>query len=80
MPSAVQGPKRCAAYEDLMEVPDTKVAGIIDGELVVSPRPASPRAHAAMGIVADVLRFHRPLTVDGPYRPEPQDVQLDRRQ
>jgi Uma2 family endonuclease len=53
-------PKRRATYEDLMQVPDTKVAEIIDGELIVSPRPASPQAHAATGIAADTLRFHGP--------------------
>ena len=42
--------KRRATYEDLMEVPDTKVAEIIDGELVVSPRPASPHARAASAL------------------------------
>jgi hypothetical protein len=37
-------PKRRATYEDLMQVPDHLVAEIIDGELVTSPRPASPHA------------------------------------
>ena len=37
-----------------MEVPDTKVAEIIDGELIVSPRPASPHAYAATMIGIDV--------------------------
>jgi len=37
-----------------MEVPDTKVAELIDGELVVSPRPASPHAHAASVLGFDV--------------------------
>jgi Uma2 family endonuclease len=64
---AVQGPKRRATYEDLMQVPDTKVAEIIDGELIVSPRPASPHAHAASGIAADTLQFHGPGgSVPGP--------------
>jgi Uma2 family endonuclease len=39
-------PKRRATYEDLMTVPDWKVAEIIDGELIVGPRPAIPHAHA----------------------------------
>jgi Uma2 family endonuclease len=47
MLAAMAVPKRRATYEDLMQVPDTKVAEIIDGELIVSPRPASPHAHAA---------------------------------
>jgi Uma2 family endonuclease len=50
---------RRATYEDLMEVPDTKVAEIIDGELIVSPRPASPHAHAAVMIGVDLAGpFH----------------------
>jgi Uma2 family endonuclease len=74
---AVQGPKRRATYEDLMQVPDTKVAEIIDGELIVSPRPASPHAHAATGIAADTLQFHGPPgSVPGPggwwLLPEPE--------
>jgi putative restriction endonuclease len=39
------GPSRKPArYDDLLAVPDTKVAEVIDGELIVSPRPASPHA------------------------------------
>jgi Uma2 family endonuclease len=52
-------PRRRATYEDLMEVPDTKVAEIIDGELIVSPRPASPHALAASVIGSTILAaFH----------------------
>src|SRR5262245_28194447 len=36
--------KRRATYEDLVQVPDHLVAEIIDGELITSPRPASPHA------------------------------------
>lgn len=45
-------PKRKATYEDLMQVPEWKVAEIIDGELIVSPRPATPHAYtgSTMGI------------------------------
>jgi Uma2 family endonuclease len=51
--------KRRATYEDLMRVPDTMVAEIVDGELVVSPRPACPRALAGSEISADLLpAFH----------------------
>jgi Uma2 family endonuclease len=42
--------KRRATYEDLMQVPDTKIAEIIDGELIVSPRPASPHALAGSSL------------------------------
>ena len=53
--AAMAVPKRRATYEDLMQVPDTKVAEIIDGELIVSPRPASPHAFAATRIGAALL-------------------------
>ena len=39
-------PKRRATYDDLLQVPEWKVAEIIDGELIVTPRPATPHAHA----------------------------------
>jgi len=38
--------KRYATYEDLEAVPDTMVAELIEGDLIVSPRPASPHARA----------------------------------
>jgi len=40
---------RPATYADLLKVPEHKVAEIVDGELVVSPRPASPHAFASSG-------------------------------
>lgn len=43
-----------------MQVPDTKVAELIDGELYVSPRPASAHACTASAIGSDVFGpFHR---------------------
>src|SRR5262249_7571420 len=39
---------------DLEAVPDTKVAELIDGDLIVSPRPASPHARAAMALGTDL--------------------------
>ena len=44
---------RPATYEDLCQVPDHKVAEILDGELVVSPRPALRHAHASswLGVI-----------------------------
>jgi Uma2 family endonuclease len=38
--------KRYATYEDLEAVADTMVAELIDGDLITSPRPASPHARA----------------------------------
>jgi Uma2 family endonuclease len=46
--------KRYATYEDLEAVPDTKVAELIDGDLIVSPRPASPHARAATVLASDL--------------------------
>ena len=43
-----------ATYDDLLKVPDTKVAEIIDGELIVSPRPAAPHAIASSGLGFDL--------------------------
>lgn len=63
-------PKRRATYEDLMQVPDTKVAEILDGELFVSPRPASPHAWACTGIASAVLSsFHGDADAADPTRP-----------
>jgi Uma2 family endonuclease len=46
--------KRRATYEDLLMVPDHQVAEIVDGELVVSPRPAIPHAKASSALGAVV--------------------------
>jgi Uma2 family endonuclease len=42
--------RRRATYEDLCQVPDHKVAEILDGELIVSPRPALRHASASSGL------------------------------
>ncbi|MEL7306268.1 MAG: Uma2 family endonuclease [Myxococcota bacterium] len=36
-----------AGYQDILDAPDHQVAEVIDGELYLSPRPASPHAQAA---------------------------------
>jgi Uma2 family endonuclease len=46
--------KRKATYEDLLAVPDHKVAEIVDGELFVSPHPAAPHALAASVLGVDL--------------------------
>jgi len=59
--SGVSTARRRATYDDLLKVPDTKVAEIIEGELVVSPRPASPHAFASSVLGADLIgSFHGP--------------------
>ncbi|WP_074949969.1 Uma2 family endonuclease [Myxococcus fulvus] len=40
------GPKRPATYEDLLALPEHVVGQIVDGELIVMPRPASPHGRA----------------------------------
>ena len=52
--------RRPATYEDLLRVPAHKVAEVVDGELHVSPRPASRHALASSGL-GSVLwaSFHR---------------------
>jgi len=40
--------KREVTYEDLEDIPPLQVGEILEGELVVSPRPPSPHARAAM--------------------------------
>ena len=53
-------PKR-ATYDDLRAVPDCMIAQIIDGELAVMPRPASPHALASSAIGSALFeRFHGP--------------------
>jgi Uma2 family endonuclease len=47
MLAMAEAAKKRATYEDLAAVPDGKVAEIINGELIVHPRPASPHAVSA---------------------------------
>ena len=42
--------KRGATYQDVLRAPPHKVAEIIDGELILSPRPAGPHAAAATAL------------------------------
>jgi Uma2 family endonuclease len=57
-------PKRPATYDDLLKVPDHKVAEILDGELHVSPRPASPHGLAGGRLGAHLAPFNEGF--DGP--------------
>jgi Uma2 family endonuclease len=58
--------KRRATYEDLMQVPDHLVAEIIDGDLITSPRPATPHARAELAIGRDLSPFDRPGSPGAP--------------
>lgn len=63
---AVQSRRR-ATYDDLLRVPDIKVAEIVDGTLVVSPRPAARHALASAGLAGDLLpAFHGIAARSGP--------------
>jgi Uma2 family endonuclease len=47
--------KRRATYDDLLGVPEHRVAEIVDGDLHSSPRPSSRHAFASSGLGADLL-------------------------
>jgi Uma2 family endonuclease len=51
--------RRRATYDDLLQVPDTLIAEIIDGGLLTSPRPAFPHARATSAIIQDLAPFDR---------------------
>src|SRR5438105_1197571 len=60
-------PKIPATYRDLERLPEHVVGELIHGELIVSPRPASPHALAASAIGSDLGgSFHRPPGDRGP--------------
>ena len=68
MVNGVDSTRRRATYEDLLKVPETMVAEILDGELYATPRPASPHALAASAIGIDLGGpFHR--APNGPQQP-----------
>jgi Uma2 family endonuclease len=47
---------RCrATYQDILDLPESIVGEIIDGELYTSPRPASPHARASSMIGSDLV-------------------------
>lgn len=48
-------PRKRATYEDLLAAPPMKVAEIVDGELIVQPRPASPHGHLASGLGGELF-------------------------
>lgn len=48
-----------ATYQDLLQVPDQKVAELIGGELHVSPRPAPPHALTSMRLAQALTVFNR---------------------
>jgi len=62
LPSVEMGKpaKRSATYEDILAAPPHKVAEIIEGELILSPRPAGPHNMAASLLGGELgPPFHR---------------------
>jgi Uma2 family endonuclease len=59
MVAAMGTARRVATYEDLLKVPDILIAEILDGELITSPRLASPHARAASATGQDLSPFDR---------------------
>jgi Uma2 family endonuclease len=52
--------EKAATYADLVALPDNVIGEIVDGELIASPRPASPHATASAGIGSNIYEaFHR---------------------
>jgi Uma2 family endonuclease len=59
--------KRRATYDDLKKLPEHLVGEIIDGELIATPRPASPHALASSIIGGDLVGpFNRSRGSGGP--------------
>ena len=46
--------KRPATYDDVLQAPPHKVAEIIEGELILSPRPAGPHAVAESALFGEL--------------------------
>jgi Uma2 family endonuclease len=59
MPSA-STKSRSASYEDVLRLPENVIGEIVDGDLIVSPRPASRHAMASSAIGGELAGpFHR---------------------
>src|ERR1041384_7619080 len=53
-------PRRKATYQDVLDAPAHMVAEILDGELVLSPRPAGPHAAVTGELLTSIRnRFGR---------------------
>ena len=58
-------PRKTATYQDIIEAPDTRVSEIVEGDLLVSPRPA-PRHAAARSVIGGVIIGPFQLGTGGP--------------
>lgn len=66
-------PRKIATYEDLYRIPENMIGEIIDGELVVAPRPSPEHSNAASSLGGEIVppyRFGRggPGGMDHPFR------------
>lgn len=55
--------KREATYQDVIDAPEHRVAEIIDGELVLSPR-ATPRHASVASILGAELIINSEISID----------------
>jgi Uma2 family endonuclease len=51
----VMSPRRRATYQDVLDAPAHMIAQVIDGDLVLMPRPAAPHAVAATVLGAELV-------------------------
>lgn len=58
--------RRKATYEDLYGLPDNVVGEILDGELIVTPRPARRHIHAASSLGGEIVPPYHFGRGDGP--------------
>ena len=54
-----EGAKKGAVYEDLYDVPENMIGEIIDGELVVTPRPSPRHSHTASVLGGELIPPYR---------------------
>jgi Uma2 family endonuclease len=57
-PDEARPAKRPATYEDLLQVPDHKIAEIVDGDLYVSPMPGSLQSISGTRVGLNLGRFY----------------------
>lgn len=58
--------RKVATYEDLYDIPENRVGEIIDGELIVTPRPSARHASTAFGLSSELGPPYRFGRGDGP--------------
>ncbi|MBU6281285.1 Uma2 family endonuclease [bacterium] len=64
----VAQPRRKSTYDDVIAAPEHRVAEIVDGELVLSPRPSSLHARATAALLAGLFPLYDGES-GGPARP-----------